>query len=111
MANLLMLICELVDRHYLERNPFLGSAQDGEVALLATIINNCTTATQNYLQRGRVHPSKNQGYAEVGICLFCEAILNEFLTDYDSSGPFRIKKKLYLMMVLGDRFGDSGVVE
>ena len=44
LANLLMLLCELIDRHYLERNPFLGSAKDSDVALLAVIVNNFTSA-------------------------------------------------------------------
>lgn len=101
-ANLLFLLSELVDRHFLERNINLNKAKDAEIAILAMTVKKASMLVQEYIaNRSNFRYHKDQVYLDVAVLLFTESLLIEFLNSFEVTPVLKIKQKIYLMMVFG----------
>lgn len=75
-ANILFLLSELVDRHFLERNVNLNKAKDKDIALLASTVKKASVLVQEYAANRKAYCTvRDAYYLDIAVLLFSESLL------------------------------------
>lgn len=75
-ANILFLLSELVDRHFLERNVNLNKAKDKDIALLASTVKKASVMVQEYAANRKAYCTvRDAYYLDIAVLLFNESLL------------------------------------
>ena len=78
------------------------------MVILARSVNQISEVVMNYAQNRQNYSNlKNANYLDVAILLFCEALLMEFLSSFESTTSIRIKQKVYLLMIFGNDYNEE----